>query len=225
MIRRTLCLLAALSAWLSTASAGQTQYFASSQEYVTTFAESATPTDIEFSVQRWMGLPSKLSAVTITWTEDANGYTAIENPTPWAWSGTTYWEVGWSYTMHHAGSSDVFATPPGRNWAWSCSTTSEMGMEYMPQYVGPPKPYDGMADGLGASGRSWQIRYPRTRTITLTSGLAPWCSGDAQGKHRFVMHIDPYTQMFGDMPPGHWRSDTDSWARYYDVKVTYTWTN
>lgn len=223
MIRRTLCLLAALSVWLSMPQAGQVSYFAQVETYTDVWnyqTGEGLYTPVPVKVTRWTGDPSRLTSVTIQWRENCFGYTGIENPQSVAWNGTSIWTTGWDTKLEQPDETPIGKVT--RNFGWFTNTTQDMGMMYNSVYVGDPQPFDGSMNWTGPSGRSWNIRGEKLRSITTTTNLAKWAQGGPDGKHAFVMEVEPFEKLLiSGFVPGHTWRKSQAWVSTESMIVTY----
>lgn len=171
--------------------------------------------------------PPGTVSVRVIYKSEIRGWTWIENTSPAAWSSShawAPWSLGYLSGGRHVGGG--YYGGAAANYLWQTNTSS-MGNPtsyYWPLDVGWPGSFDGVLDGLGTSGRWWQLRGIRVweANIASSDGVQAWkMASPIDGKHHFWLDAKATGGFVGTTPPGATAKALGS-LRVYPIVVQYT---
>lgn len=156
---------------------------------------------------------AKVEIAGYTWIE--NSSTTISWASPHLWAP---WSAGYQTGVRHLTGGYL----GGAAWStlWQTNTSQLGGMSYNSQTVGWPTTFDGTLDGLGSSGRWWQLRGQHFVPVQ-TAQVAPWRTISTDGRHHFRIDVRGTGGFMGLQPPGAYAKAVGHIKVHY-VRVSYT---
>ena len=147
------------------------------------------------------------------------GYAFIENLSAGDWDSPHAWapfSAGRMAGFRHL--TGGYFGGAAYSQTWPTNKSEMMGTHYNAIPVGWPEAFDGVIDGLGPSGRSWQLRG--ISLLTATDSASQWQSVSVDGMHHFKLDTRGTGGFLGATPPGA-TARAQGMLKVHWIRVTY----
>lgn len=203
MLKRLLVLLAfAIALTSDPADAGIVAWNAQTPDYLE--IDYLPPLSIQGIECTVPPAPANATGVTVIVSVNLRGRTKIENTSAISWESPhlwAQWSLGYSLALRHPTGGYFGGAATTYLWATNTSDLGNPMMFYWPTNVGWPQAFDGTFDGLGASGRTWQLRGNRS-FVVQTSNATAWRTTGPDNRHHFFLDVKGTGGFNGLQPPG-----------------------